>query len=139
MDAHPVRTGLVELEAFSLLCGRRVLGKLECAQKTKSFKYRGVLNLAQSLRREGKTMLLSSSGGNAGLAAAVVGRELGMETTVFVPTSTSAMMRGLIEKAGAKVFVKGDHWAEANEACLEFQKQLGDKAGFVHVSSFFLM
>jgi threonine dehydratase len=56
-----------------------------------------------------------------------------METTVFVPTSTSAFMKGLIEKAGAKIVVGGEHWAEANAACLQFRQQVGDKAGFVHV------
>jgi L-serine/L-threonine ammonia-lyase len=82
MDIRPVKTPLIELEAFSALCGRRVMGKMESQQRTRSFKYRGILNLGKHLRDEGKTQLLSSSGGNAGLAAAVVGRLSGRSLCV---------------------------------------------------------
>ncbi len=133
MNIQATVTPLVDLSAFSTLCGgRRVLGKLECLQKAKSFKYRGILHLCKTYQQQGKKMLVSSSGGNAGFATAVVGKELKMDVVVFVPSSTQPFMRGLIEKAHAKVVVAGEHWAQANEAAQAFLKERGEECGFVH-------
>jgi L-serine/L-threonine ammonia-lyase len=67
--------------------------KLDLLQPSGSFKDRGMARLCLTLQRSGgTTRLVSSSGGNAGLAAATVGRKLGMNVDVIVPETTKPMV-----------------------------------------------
>jgi len=52
--------------------------------------------------------LVCSSGGNAGMAVAYAGRQLGVKATIVVPTTTSEFMREKIESEGATVVVEGE-------------------------------
>jgi L-serine/L-threonine ammonia-lyase len=63
---------------------------------------------------------VSSSGGNAGFAAAFAGRKLGVRTTVFVPTTTHAETIAKIEGNGAEVIVRGNVWDETHEHAVQF-------------------
>ncbi len=56
---------------------------------------RGIGNCAAQAKAAGATQLVSSSGGNAGLAAARAGRVLGLRTTVVVPQITGELARKL--------------------------------------------
>jgi len=85
-------TPLVESAALSDAAGFPVLLKLDCLQPSGSFKDRGMANLCLSMQRCGTTKLVSSSGGNAGLACATVGKRLGMAVDVIVPETTKAMV-----------------------------------------------
>jgi L-serine/L-threonine ammonia-lyase len=58
---------------------------------------------------------VSSSGGNAGWAAAYAARRLGGHAIVVVPQSTDARMRGLIAGEGAEVIVHGAAWSDADQ------------------------
>ncbi|MBC8932256.1 pyridoxal-phosphate dependent enzyme, partial [Escherichia coli] len=62
----------------------------------------------------GARRFVSSSGGNAGIAVAYCGRELGVPVRVVVPESASARARELIQVEGAELVVHGASWAEAN-------------------------
>ena len=64
-------------------------------------------------------MLVSSSGGNAGLAVAHSGRELGVDVVVYVPETTPVRIQELLRSYDAEVVVAGKQWSEANEAALE--------------------
>ena len=58
--------------------------------------------------REGCTKFVSSSGGNAGLAAAYSAKELGVPITVVVPETTPKLVvKKLAEEEGATVEVIG--------------------------------
>jgi L-serine/L-threonine ammonia-lyase len=46
----------------------------------------------QQAKADGYSMLVGSSGGNAGMAMAYAAKNLGMPITLFIPTSTPAMM-----------------------------------------------
>lgn len=109
-----VRTPLLRSEPLSRLLGRQVWLKLDNLQHSGSFKLRGMSLACLRAREAGAKMLVSSSGGNAGLAVAHAGRTLGMPTTVCLPTSTPAFIRGRLEAFGAKVVVEGSMWSEAN-------------------------
>jgi L-serine/L-threonine ammonia-lyase len=61
---------------------------------------------------------VASSGGNAGMAVAYAGRQLGVPVTVFVPETTPANVRDLLELEGARVVVAGRVWREAHDAAL---------------------
>jgi len=64
----------------------------------------------------------SSSGGNAGLAAATAAKTLKRPATVVVPEATSELMRSKIRAAGAEVFVHGASWFEADSYLKELMK-----------------
>ena len=109
-----VRTPLLRSEPLSRLLGRQVWLKLDNLQHSGSFKLRGMSLACLRAQEAGAKMLVSSSGGNAGLAVAHAGRSLGMPTTVCLPTSTPAFIRDRLEAFGANVVVQGSMWSEAN-------------------------
>lgn len=93
---------------------RQTWVKMDAYQPTGSFKIRGVGRLCQALAAEGTRAFVSSSGGNAGLAAAYAGRALGTPVTVVVPSTTPAFMRDKIAALGGQVTVEGEVWDEAD-------------------------
>jgi L-serine/L-threonine ammonia-lyase len=127
-----VVTPLTESATLGATSKRRVLCKLDSLQRSGSFKYRGISALAHDLKKQGKTMLVAPSGGNAGMAAATAAKDLGLECVVYVPKSTSEFMRKKLEGAGARVVVHGEHFSEADLAAKEFVAHQGAAAGYVH-------
>lgn len=113
MPIH-LTTPLVESDAFGTPT-QRVWLKLECLQPSGSFKLRGIGHACEIHAARGARRLLSSSGGNAGMAVAYAGRHLGLPVTVVVPESTGERARLLIRRFGAEVVVHGRSWMEANE------------------------
>eukprot|EP00793_Prasinoderma_coloniale_P002181 PRCOL_00002689-RA len=109
-----VETPLVRSEALSAAMGREVMLKLENAQPSGSFKLRGIGATCAAAKAAGASEIVSSSGGNAGLAAAYAARALGLPCEVCVPSSTPEFVRARLESYGAKVTVHGSQWAEAN-------------------------
>jgi L-serine/L-threonine ammonia-lyase len=107
-------TPLVESDAFSTP-SQRVWLKLEALQPSGSFKLRGVGHACEVHAARGAHRLLSSSGGNAGLAVAYAGRRLNLSVLVVVPESTREWPKSLMRRLGAEVVVHGKSWMEANE------------------------
>eukprot|EP01130_Rhizamoeba_saxonica_P010492 TRINITY_DN429_c0_g1_i2.p2 TRINITY_DN429_c0_g1~~TRINITY_DN429_c0_g1_i2.p2 ORF type:complete len:234 (+),score=39.42 TRINITY_DN429_c0_g1_i2:406-1107(+) len=100
--------------------------KLENTQTTASFKLRGIGTMClKAVTQRGCTKLISSSGGNAGLAVAFSGRMLKVPVTVVVPVTTSVFMQDRIQMEGATVIVDGDSWLEANETALTLASEPG--------------
>jgi L-serine/L-threonine ammonia-lyase len=122
MNALHIRTPLIESFALSRGWGKQVFLKMENLQPAGSFKLRGIGLLCQEERDEGVRHFVASSGGNAGYAAAYAGRKLNISTTVFVPSTTPAILRQQIEAQGAEVRVVGDVWDETHEAALRFSQ-----------------
>lgn len=58
--------------------------------------------------------LVASSGGNAGLAAAYVARQLQVPLTIYTPKSTGPQMLQRLRAQGADIVVHGDAWDEAD-------------------------
>src|SRR5512136_2544023 len=92
-----IRTPLIESLPLSRRWGKQVWLKMENLQPTGSFKIRGIGLLCQTGREQGSKHFVSSSGGNAGYAAAYAGRKLHIPTTVFVPSTTPPDFRQQIE------------------------------------------
>lgn len=113
MPLHLV-TPTVASDAFSTP-GQRVWLKLESLQPSGSFKLRGVGHACEVHAARGARRLLSSSGGNAGMAVAYAGRRLGLPVLVVVPETTGEWPRQLLRRQGAEVVVHGRSWMEANE------------------------
>lgn len=97
----------------------RVFFKNELEQPSGSFKLRGIgylisRQLAEKEPGKTKVHVYSSSGGNAGLAAAYASRELGVPCTVVLPKTSLAVV-GNLEKLGATVIMFGEHWGIADD------------------------
>jgi len=129
MSLH-VETPLIQSRALGLTSGRSVWLKLEALQPSGSFKLRGIGAACEAHARQGKKRLVSSSGGNAGIAVAYAGRQLGVPVTVVVPETTTQRARLLIEQEGAALVVHGSSWQEANGLALQMLEDTA--AAFVH-------
>jgi L-serine/L-threonine ammonia-lyase len=71
-------------------------------------------HLCHTLQQEkGVQQLISSSGGNAGLAVAVAGAQLVMQVQVIVPTTTKQLVIDKLQRLGADVTVFGENWNAA--------------------------
>ncbi|MEU9097520.1 threonine/serine dehydratase [Streptomyces sp. NPDC048361] len=101
---HVVRTPTVPSPGLSALLGVPVTAKLELLQRTGSFKARGatakLLALGPVERAAG---VVAVSGGNHGIAVAVMAGALGIEATVVMPRSAPSRAVVVAEAAGASV------------------------------------
>ena len=129
MNALHIETPLLESRALHTPEGRSVWLKCDNMQPTGSFKIRGIGLACKEYMARGAKQFITSSGGNAGIAAAYAGRCLSVPVKVVVPETTSALARQLIQQEAAELIVTGDTWHEANEAALSM---LGDEDAFIH-------
>jgi L-serine/L-threonine ammonia-lyase len=120
-----VRTQLLQSSVLSALTNKRVYLKLEALQPSGSFKARGIGAVCEDLKRRGVARFVSSSGGNAGIAVAYAGKELGVPVTVVVPETTSERAKGIIASFGAEVIVHGASWQEAHEQAESLARSSG--------------
>ncbi|QTD96330.1 threonine/serine dehydratase [Streptomyces cyanogenus] len=101
---HVVRTPTVPSPGLSALLGVPVTAKLELLQRTGSFKARGasakLLSLGEAERAAG---VVAVSGGNHGIALAVMAAALDVKATVVMPRTAPARSIALAEDAGASV------------------------------------
>jgi len=107
---HVRHTPLTLSPTLSRLSGGQVFFKLECWQRTGSFKERGALNRLAALTPEEQARgIVTASAGNHGLGVAYAGQVLGLSpATIFVPqTAPAAKVRRLatfdcnLRRAGA--------------------------------------
>jgi L-serine/L-threonine ammonia-lyase len=113
-----VVTPLVESAPLARAFGAPVWLKLESLQPAGSFKIRGIGRACEEAVAAGARRLVSSSGGNAGLAVAYAGRVLGAPVSVVVPRTTSDRMIEKMRAEGASVQVHGDAWDDAHAEAL---------------------
>ncbi|MEU9338296.1 threonine/serine dehydratase [Streptomyces sp. NPDC048290] len=101
---HVVRTPTVPSPGLSALLGVPVTAKLELLQRTGSFKARGatarLLALTEAERAAG---VVAVSGGNHGIALAVMAAALDVKATVVMPRTAPARSVELARDAGASV------------------------------------
>lgn len=116
-----LQTPLIDSDAFGT-AHQRVRLKLETLQPSGSFKLRGVGHACEVYAARGAARLLSSSGGNAGLAVAYAGRHLGLPVLVVVPESTPEWPKTLLRRQGAEVVVHGTSWMEANDHLMSLRQ-----------------
>jgi threonine dehydratase len=106
---HVVRTPTVDSPGLSELLGAPVTAKLELLQRTGSFKARGatakLLSLGAAERAAG---VVAVSGGNHGIALAVMAAALDVKATVVMPRSAPGRAVEIAEAAGASVRLTDD-------------------------------
>jgi L-serine/L-threonine ammonia-lyase len=128
MPLH-IETPLFQSRQLSQLSSRAIWLKMDALQVPGSFKIRGIGHACSEYVRRGARRLVSSSGGNAGLAVAYAGRLMGVPVTVVVPQTTSQHAQELLGLEDADVIVHGSSWQEANELA---QSLLGPTDAFLH-------
>ena len=117
MQIH-IETPLLHSRILSRKRKGNVWLKMEALQPTGSFKARGIGYASKHYVVNGASSLVSSSGGNAGLAVAYAGRRLNVPVTVVVPETTKQRAIDLIEFEKATVIVKGANWNQAHRHAL---------------------
>ncbi len=129
MKPMHINTPLIQsLSVGKKLCANVWL-KMDAMQPCGSFKVRGIGYACQKYVDNGARALVSSSGGNAGLAVAYSGRRLNIPVTVVVPRTTKKRAIDLIDAEGATVIVTGEDWSEAHAHAIELSK---DGAKYIH-------
>lgn len=118
-----IETPLFESRPLTLRSGKEIWLKFESMQPTGSFKIRGIGHACQEYVRHGAKRFVSSSGGNAGIAAAYAGRRLSVPVVVVVPKTTTNRAKAFIQNEGAEVIVHGTSWHEANTLALSMLKE----------------
>lgn len=127
MTLH-IQTPLLESAALSG-DGQSVWLKMEALQPPGSFKIRGIGHACAEYARRGATRFISSSGGNAGIAAAYAGNRLSIPVLVVVPETTSERAKELMRRENAEVLVHGASFQEANAQALSM---VGAQDAFIH-------
>lgn len=99
---------------LSEITGAKVFCKLDCMQRTGSFKERGARNALGCLplpaRKRG---VVAASAGNHALGLAYHGRLMGIPVTVVMPDYAPLIKVSTCERLGARVIVHGRDFAEA--------------------------
>ncbi|MDQ7054046.1 MAG: threonine/serine dehydratase [candidate division KSB1 bacterium] len=104
--------------------------KMECWQKTGSFKIRGALNAVLALSPQDKRPLVAASAGNHGLGVAFAAQKLRRRVIIFVPKSVSPAKLNALQAMGVQVQLGGRDYDEAEALALQFAAQKGYP--FVH-------
>jgi threonine dehydratase len=103
------RTPLVPSAGLGRRLGARVSLKLECLQKTGSFKPRGAFNKLLSLTPQERARgVVAVSGGNHAQGVAYAARALGIPATICMPAGTPANYLDATRGYGAEVVLTPD-------------------------------
>lgn len=128
MPLH-IETPLIESRPLSARLAKNVWLKMEALQPSGSFKARGIGHACETYQRQGAARFVACSGGNAGLAVAYAGRQLGVPVVVVVPVTTTERAQALIRLENAEVVVHGASFSEANEFALA---RVGPNDAYIH-------
>ena len=97
-------TPIMTSKTLNQLIGAEVFFKCENFQRMGAFKFRGAYNAMSQLTDDQKNAgVVTHSSGNHAQAVALVGRILGICTTVVMPDNAPAVKRSATEEYGAKV------------------------------------
>ena len=104
LKGHAHVTPIVTSRTLNAITGAEVFLKCENFQKMGAFKFRGAFNaMSQLTDQQKKCGVITHSSGNHAQAVALVGRLLGIQTTVVMPDNAPAVKRTATEQYGATV------------------------------------
>ena len=117
-------TPLVTNESINLSLGAKIYFKLECNQKTGSFKIRGALNkILQLSDKEKQNGVVAYSSGNHGQAVSFVSKLLDINSTIVMPNDAPKIKLLNTKKYGADIILY-DRFKESREAiAIDFAKK----------------
>jgi threonine dehydratase len=104
IEGHAHVTPVMTSQTLNRIAGAEVFLKCENFQRMGAFKFRGAFNAMSQLTDEHKKNgVVTHSSGNHAQAVALVGRLLGIQTTVVMPDNAPAVKRTATEQYGATV------------------------------------
>ncbi|KAL7456300.1 hypothetical protein ACHAWC_007817 [Mediolabrus comicus] len=108
---------------------------MDLLQPSGSFKDRGMAHLLTSVLKMHNIKVISSSGGNAGLAVTTVARNIPqMDVSVIVPETTKPIVVEKLRSLGAEVTIHGKNWNAADALARKWvddAKKSGEGAVYV--------
>lgn len=133
IEGAVIRTPFNHSRTLSAMTGVEVWVKFENLQFTASFKERGALNKLLSLTPEQRRAgVIAASAGNHAQGVAYHGQNLGIPTTIVMPSTTPFVKVKQTEQFGAKVVLNGERFDET----VDFANDLAAKHGYVVIHPF---
>lgn len=118
------RTDLIKSATFSKLTGNNVYLKLECLQKTGSFKVRGAMVKIHNLSNESKKNgVIAASAGNHAQAVAFASNYHNISCTIVMPKNASPSKIVATKSYGAKVILEGNSYDESANSVKDLAKK----------------
>lgn len=115
---------MIRSNTFSNLCGNNVFLKLECLQKTGSFKVRGAItkinNLSKDLKQNG---VIAASAGNHAQGVAYASSMSNIPCTIVMPQNASPAKISATKSYGAKVILYGNDYDESSSSIKEIAEK----------------
>lgn len=125
-----VRTPCLYSKTLSSICGAEVFLKFENLQFTAAFKERGALNKLASLTDAEKACgVIAMSAGNHAQAVAYHAGNMGIRSTIVMPTNTPFVKVEATKRLGADVVLEGETLVEAQATA----ERLAEENGFIFV------
>jgi threonine dehydratase len=118
------KVDLIKSNTFSSICGNNIYLKLECLQKTGSFKVRGAItkinNLPEDLKKNG---VIAASAGNHAQGVAYASSMKNIPCTIVMPQNASPAKISATKSYGAKVLLHGNDYDESSSSIKEIADQ----------------
>ena len=119
-----IKTPLQRSDTFSKLTGTNIYLKLECLQRTGSFKSRGASVKINALSQEqGKHGVIAASKGNHAQGVAYAASRKNIPCTIVMPTDVSPAKVAATKSYGAKIVLQGSDFDEASNLAEEIAKE----------------
>lgn len=124
---------LIRSNTFSEMCRNHIFLKLECYQKTGSFKVRGAVAMIEGLSNEEKRNgVIAASAGNHAQGVAYASSMNSMVCTIVMPKNASPAKIAATKSYGAKVILEGNNYDESSK----YAHQIAESEGKTLIPAF---
>jgi threonine dehydratase len=124
---------LIRSNTFSDMCGNNIYLKLECLQKTGSFKVRGAIAKINSLPKDSnRNGVIAASAGNHAQGVAYASSMSDIPCTIVMPQNASPAKISATKSYGAKVILYGKDYDESSS----FIKEIAEKENKTVIPAF---
>ena len=127
------KTDMLKSNTFSNICGNNIFLKLECLQKTGSFKVRGAItkinNLPDDVKKNG---VIAASAGNHAQGVAYASSMNDIPCTIVMPQNASPAKISATKSYGAKVILYGKDYDESSS----YIKEIAEKENKTIIPAF---
>jgi threonine dehydratase len=131
LDRSIRKTPLHKSETFSKMVGTDIFLKLECLQKTGSFKVRGAFTKLNSLSdKERSNGVIAASAGNHAQGLAYASSKENIHCTIVMPRNASPAKVAATRSYGARVILSGDNYESSWDETVRIAKD--EKLAIVH-------
>ncbi len=124
---------MIRSNTFSDMCGNNIYLKLECLQKTGSFKVRGAITKINNLPRDSnRNGVIAASAGNHAQGVAYASSMSNIPCTIVMPQNASPAKISATKSYGAKVILYGNDYDESSS----FIKEIAEKENKTIIPAF---